>query len=301
MLICKVAIRNSNALSGSILGTTCKGISLGICSVLIWLFAGLPLSYGQSSDASNADASEIDGIDGLKRDPRLDVVIQSAPGAFARLIDAGQVTLTTNDAMLRRYEKSALTVFLFKTQHRMVYRYQRVSNDDEGNQRFRVSCSFRNPQFSMSHTIVMPSGFRTTDAWKSTLLKHEFDHVALTTDPRVEKIARVILWQSDQWIETIPAGLRIDELQIETVAEQRFADRRDNFEKSLQNVYDQLDDVSRMGQSAIPNRKEFLKLVYGVDNLERIGIPIDGSIRRLAGRRLYDDVDSHYELIDGEN
>ena len=127
--------------------------------------------------------------------------LADAPGEFVRLVDRGNVKIVVDDERVRKSGKTALTLFQFVVDYDFKFRHQVLGFDKESRVwQAKIMAWIDQPTVKLEHTICIQSNFAPAKPWESKLLRHEFDHVAISTDPRILKIIKRELRQRRQWI-----------------------------------------------------------------------------------------------------
>jgi len=228
--------------------------------------------------------------------------LAEAPGEFVRMIDRGNVSIVVDDDRVRKAAKSALTVFQFSVDYDFRFRHQLLGYDRVANVwQVKIVAWMDQPKIKLEHKVCVQSNFTPALPWESKLLRHEFDHVAISTDPRFVKIIKRTLQQGRQWYEkweqaNAPTEKEVRERILATIK----ADVQ-LLEKLVQSQYDLLDEESAQGLSAISSRKEFFNGLYSVEGLERCKFDLDKAMRVFVGSLANDsgqkEVEAHYLFL----
>ncbi len=227
--------------------------------------------------------------------------LAEAPGEFVRLIDRGNVSIVVDDERIRKAGKSALTLFQFVIDYDFKYRHQLLGFDNETQAwQTRIVAWMDLPKIKLEHKICIQSIFTPAMPWESKLLRHEFDHVAISTDPRFLKIIKRSLQQRRQWIEKWEQASAPTEQDVRERIQTAIKSQAQLLEKLVQSQYDLLDAESSQGLSVIGGRKEFFCGLYTVEGLERCKFEMDKATQSFvnslesASRR---EVDAHYLFL----
>ena len=228
--------------------------------------------------------------------------LAEAPGEFVRLIDRGNVNIVVDDDRVRKAAKSALTVFQFSVEYDFRFRHQLIGYDREANVwQARIVAWMDQPKIKLEHKVCVQSNFTPTLPWEAKLLRHEFDHVAISTDPRFVKIIRRTLQQRRQWNEKWEQSSAPTERDVRDRILAAMKAEVQLLEKLVQCQYDLLDQESAQGLSAIGSRKEFFSGLYAVEGLERCKCDLDKTMRifvnSLANVSGQKEVEAHYLFL----
>jgi len=229
--------------------------------------------------------------------------LADAPGEFVRLIDRGNVKIKVDDKRIRQANKAALTSFRFIVDYDFRFRYQWIeSNRNENLWRAKIMAWMDQPKIRLEHTIFVPSTFTPTIPWQSNLLKHEFDHVAISTDPRLEKILKRVLQRRRVWVAEWDQATMPTENDLRAKIKDDLTFETKSFEKMIQSQYDQLDRESVDGLQDISDRQKFFLDLYTVAGLERTAFEYLDPVRDYLNDKSTDtrsrkDVDLHYLFL----
>ncbi len=187
--------------------------------------------------------------------------LASAPGEYVRLINRGKVEIQVDDSILASYGKAALTRFQVKLDYKVIYRTPRATAID-GERMLLLDIRYTKRDVSVNHVIIIPTTYSPKAPWKDRLLKHEMDHVAITTDPRLQAMVGSIFSRGftidvsakvDNQQRNGDDKVRIDEFTQEIIQE---------IESLLQYQYDELDQASRDGLVELDDRSAFFQSLY---------------------------------------
>ena len=187
--------------------------------------------------------------------------LSTAPGEYLRLIQAGNVSIQASDDLLQQKDKVGATEFKLQIGYRYTYTIESVE-EREGTQLARLRVTYQRPKFRITHVIHVESDFSPPDPWSNRLMKHEMDHLAISTDPRIRAIVDGVLGSTAsyefRWEQsTSPSDKQIRE-EINRASTERISD----VEKIIQLAYDQLDDRSMQGNRKIESRGAFFQGLF---------------------------------------
>ena len=229
--------------------------------------------------------------------------LADAPGEFVRLIDRGNVKIVVDDERIRESGKSALTLFQFFIDYDFKFRHQLLGYDKESHAwQGRIVAWMDQPKVRLDHTICIQSNFAPASPWESKLLRHEFDHVAISTDPRMLKFIKRALQQQKQWNVKWEQADAPTEKDIRKNIHETITAEVKSLEQLVRSQYDNLDKESNQGLSAINSRMDFFKGLYTVEGLERCKYVFDDSMRQFVKDKLSNaasekEVKGHYLFL----
>jgi hypothetical protein len=266
---------------------------LGRCSLgLLVAYLG-SIAFGQQISSQRTDSQRTDQV------PH--PWIATAPPAFARLIDLGQVQILIDDEQLEAAGKHGLTRFRFETDYR--YQYQLVKNrpspDDPSQAQTEIVARPHSVRFEVAHTVILESRFRPATPWEASLLQHEFDHVSISTDPRWIKIAKRVLEQPVRCTITWNRSDGLTKGEIDEAIQGEISARIAELERIVQTSYDSLDRETRDGQANLAERRRFFQELFSIPWLRKY----EFAYLDLIPTRVQDSADNkevlaHYLLVD---
>ena len=229
--------------------------------------------------------------------------LADAPGEFVRLIDRGNVKIVVDDDRVRNAGKAALTVFQFVIDYDFKFRHQFLGYDKQTQVwQAKIVAWMDQPKVKLDHKICLQSTFAPPSPWESVLLRHEFDHVAISTDPRLIKIIKRALQQRRQWIAkweqpTAPTEQDIRKNILETIVSEVTT-----LERLVQSQYDLLDKETNQGLSDISKRSEFFRRLYSLPRLDDCKYAMDDAMReyvknKLSNQASQKEVEAHYLFL----
>lgn len=200
--------------------------------------------------------------------------IELAPPGIKRLIDIGEVSFESDDRQLAERKKQGLAKFNFDYQ----YRYQFITTSrgfakDSQNPVLNVSAKIQLTNLKLAHQVFILSTFDQKDPWKSRLLQHEFDHVSISTDPRLKILLKLCLGAplkiqiplETEDPQAQPLNTRIDQEIHRTMKE-----RVKEIERITQALNDQFDKESYDGVGNISERDGFFSEFFTVETLKKL-------------------------------
>jgi hypothetical protein len=191
------------------------------------------------------------------------------PADLARLVDVGKVQIEVDEAAVKAAHRTAITEFSFQISYRM--RYQPVASRKSvgANASTMHTVRFYDVDWSVQHRIALSEDYRPTKPWASALLRHEFDHVAVSTDPRLIAIVES-LDGSEVDVEVDNLGDRQQHKASVARAVDEYVKRfRVSIEMLVMEKYKALDATSSDGMVLIGDRKSFFRDLYSHETLRR--------------------------------
>ena len=216
------------------------------------------------------------------------------PPYFKRLIEAGNVEFQFYDPEKTSLQHLGHTEFNLHVRHRSSFQFGWTVGRGVRQLTIRAAVSDISPR--LTHTITLPKWLDSDRRWKSRLVRHEFDHVAISCDPRVMMLVEHLYDGVDTIDRTVPPGTRIDNHFVgENVNEQLILRLTAVIEamKANQNL---LDQVTRHGVRPIADRRKFFGSLYAEGNLKELGFPYLAEVRDILGSKAYRDAELPYQV-----
>lgn len=270
--------------------------SMGMVAALLWASLA-SIAWGLIPVPWSAQA-QIPVPEASQNRERFGGWIDSAPPGIKRLIDLGRVTFETSDAELAARKKQGLTIFRFDYRYR--YRFSNSASRKSGDSSTIVSAKISVTEILLSHRIVVGSGFEPESPWRSRLLQHEFDHVSISTDPRL----RVLLKQVLGAPMTLELANETPAIESATPLEQRIdskvaalmKERVQEIERVTQAFNDHFDRESNSGVRAIQTREEFFGDFFTADSLVKLNFKFPETLDVFSKSIAKSDWKEHYLL-----
>ena len=223
-------------------------------------------------------------------------LIASAPPEYRRFIERGKVRFRHDDKKLKAMGKAGLTEFHFNIKQTFNCRLNSTRSGNK--QAKRISVAITDFSYEISHTVILRSQKTAADAWEDKILKHEFDHVAISTDPRVAQLVRSQVGTSFTFVvATESPQVELTENQVLAKVREELDKRRDKIQECVQSNYDLLDSVSTSGTRAIQDRSKFFEQLYLRENLLKCGLELTEDLKKLIASAKYKKIAGHYDLL----
>lgn len=229
--------------------------------------------------------------------------VAEAPGEFVRLMDRGNVKIVVDDELVKKAGKSALTVFKFVVDYDFKYRHQTLGYDRETNTwQSKIVAWMDQPKVKIEHKICLKSDFQPASPWESKLLRHEFDHVAISSDPRMLKLIKKALQQRREWTGKWTQTSSPSEQDIRTNIFESITAEVSALEKLVQSQYDLLDLESSQGLAVIQERAAFFRGLYTIEGIEKCKYSLPPLLRDFVRQKLsvpssLKEVETHYLFL----
>lgn len=216
------------------------------------------------------------------------------PPALSRLVTVGKVRFAVDDDLLQRVGKAAVTQTAMTNQYPYRYDVKPLASQGDG-VRARIMVQFGKSHWSLEHTIVFRSDFQPARPWETDLMRHEFDHVAISSDPRLLKLLGWLEARKLHWDVTADDPESLEAMLVSEI-EQQMRLRREALEAVVRAYYVRLDAVTHDGSDAVPRRAAFFRQLYTQDDLRDMQFPYWEEVAATLKSVPMAQVDRHYWL-----
>ena len=225
------------------------------------------------------------------------MVLVQGPDAFPvdvvkTLERTGRVTYEYYDPAREFPERPGLTNFRFAIDRRYVYR-SRIDRSGRRRQ-LVIDLSVTRLDITLTHVVRLPAERSVNEPIHAELVLHEFDHVAISTDPR----PRLLL----EHLVRGPARVTLPlETDARAVGDRLDAGLQETLTRSTDAVvalvgfnYAELDRLTQHGTRPLPDRRAFFEGLFTPENLRAAGFPALEQVADLLDSAAYRDAARPY-------
>lgn len=207
------------------------------------------------------------------------------PEVFQQLVEQGNVKFDFYDRSVERPRFAGHANYRISVRSRFNYDYRIVVRS---NVRYvRITPKIQQLTWTVGHTVRLPETLDGPEFWSDVLVKHEFDHVAISTDPRV----RMLMEHLIRNLRTIDHRFnRFDvpsRKELQQIIDEEHAKRRDAVLAVVQRQYQRLDELTDHGNRELPDRDTFFHNLYTKSGLDEAQFPYLGEVLDLLKSRKY--------------
>lgn len=213
--------------------------------------------------APTARADDLDSLINLELAFRDTILQTPAPKRFQQLIRDGETTITFVDDFSDSVGK---TDFFLNLDWSFKYRYKTQTTDSVTS--VLVTPENVKLQPRVRHVIRMPVALYNAQVWESHLLAHEFDHVAISLDPRPRALLVHLCGNLPTYQFPTNGSEKPSDQQMRERINNDIKSRESAVLDLLRANYVALDKVSKHGGVAIQDRRAFFASLYSRSNLE---------------------------------
>ena len=194
-----------------------------------------------------------------------------APKAVKSLIQDGTITLVFNsDPEFVKRDTGKAHYYLGLTQ-KYGYSFSKAKKDDVW--QVKVVAKQVEPTVRIEHVVRLPSKYKTDTVWNGRLLRHEFDHIAISLDPRPVLLLEHLCRSLPPLKRALEPGEEPSDAVYKRIINEEITLRREAVENLIQANYVLLDQVSTHGKVPIPKRAEFFGKLFTKENLAEQNFP----------------------------
>lgn len=240
-----------------------------------------------------AQADDIDSLINLDRAFRDEILGQSAPQAYQGLIRDGETTITFVDDFGDTVGK---TDFFLLFEWAYDYRYTTKAEGDS--QLVEVTAMNVRLKSRVRHVIRLPNAHFHAEVWRSRLLGHEFDHVAVSLDPRPRIILLELCRKLPKYRFSIKASEKPAETQMRNGIDREIQRRQDSVLDLIRANYVLLDKETTHGRVSMKDRNAFFNALYTRDNLTASRFAFTNEVGEFLSSEAYNHLRPRHVSVD---
>lgn len=216
-----------------------------------------------------------------------------APVDIQSMIDAGQVKLEFYNPQTnpRRFPGETKYDYFFRHSFQADYEPVRVEGRTTG---VHVRLKNVNVTATHTHTMHLPENRRGAEIWNDTLTRHEFDHVSLSIDPRIESLLLAVFLAVDQILIPLPPGEEATAALVNKEIDKLLRARGQAVYAIVSYNNRRLDQITEHGTKPIPNRESFFQRLYTKPNLDDAGFAWTGDVLEFLKSESFQMLEPHY-------
>ena len=219
--------------------------------------------------------------------------IPSASAEIQAMIDAGQVKLEFYNPQTNPRRFVGETKYDYNFRHTFQAEYEPVRVRGR-----TTSVNVRLTNVSVTaqhtHTVHLPESRRGPGLWDDPLTLHEFDHVSLSIDPRIEKLLEAVLQAEDQASFTLPPGQEVTATWVNQEIDKFLSARGHAVYTVVTYNNRRLDQITEHGTKPIPNRESYFQRLYTKPNLDEAGFSLTGEVLEFLKSEPYQMIEPRY-------
>lgn len=216
------------------------------------------------------------------------------PQYFQRLIEEGNAKFDFYARRPPRQRYPGQALFHLNCRDETAYRTTWKTKD--GKKQVVVRVNLKKVTCELTHTLRLPRYLNNDRRWTNRLVKHEFDHVAISCDPRVTMLVEHLYGKVKRVLTTVDADVKVDDKLVRPLIDKQYGARANAVIALIKSNYVLLDKISRHGNTPIENRKIFFESLYTKANLDAAGFPFTGDVLELLKSKKYREAELLYDF-----
>lgn len=222
------------------------------------------------------------------------LVLAEPPEYFAQLIDEGGVTFVFYDPIRQPRVHRGYTTFQFDVTYRSKYRYQWI--DRAGGRQLVIEPTISQIKCKLVNEVELPKALNHDRRWTNSLLKHEFDHVAMTVDPRVRMLIEFLCKATPDIARTIPPSTQVTAELMDQLIHEAVDSRYQAVLKLLLANENELDVHTWHGVRELPDRRAYFNSLFTEPNLKQHRFPFLEEVKPLLREKAYREAELPYDI-----
>ncbi len=215
-----------------------------------------------------------------------------APTELKRLIADGKVKVVYDSDP--EFVKAARGWADFHVRLEHTFKYGLVKSRKNDRWQVRLTVAKLEQKIELTHLIRLPASFKSPDVWQGSILRHEFDHVAVSLDPR----AMLLLHHLLKHLPVIERTLEPQEEPSNERLKQIITEEIDRRHKAVIELMRQnnvlLDKVGNHGARSVPDRAAFFAKLYTKEHLAEQKFPFVDQVLKLLETKEYQNAELRF-------
>ena len=213
--------------------------------------AGEPAAPGHDSAADDSAGSGSGGNEPWPTQTVPTPSLPQPPEPLQRLLTLGKVDYVFYDARQLRRKFQAETRYSLQYNSKINFRWRAVGRSG-GRRTLVVRPQFDQLEFEIKHEILLPIAFAGEGFYDQQLVRHEFDHVRISTDPRFLSLFRNWVAEELTVLRTQCASDADFNLVAKELVDERVEQIFQRVLSLIQLRYQELDQTTRHGVLVTP-------------------------------------------------
>ncbi len=194
-----------------------------------------------------------------------------APEEFQRLIKDGHIKLVyeSDPEFVKADNGKAHFHLIFK----QTFQYKFTKSKRNGRWHVKLTATQVKPAVRLEHTIRLPVQYKSDHVWTDRLLRHEFDHVAVSLDPRPALLIEHLFQHLPPIERTLDPGQQPSDELHKILFNEEFEKRGQAVIELVKQNNVLVDKVGKHGTVPVPRRAEFFGQLFLKENLAESKFP----------------------------
>ncbi len=185
----------------------------------------------------------------------------------------------------------------FHVQLHYSFKYDLTKTRKNGRWQVKVVINEIRPTIELTHIIRLPNTFKFRDIWNSRVMRHEFDHVAVSLDPRPMLLFKHLIEHLPAIETTLEPKDSPTSAVVNKLVDAEIVKRRQAIVELMRQNNLRLDNIGAHGAQVVPNRAAFFTQLYTKDNLAEMKFPFIEQVLKLLDSPEYQRAESNLKFL----
>ena len=215
------------------------------------------------------------------------------PEYFRRVIDEAGVSLVFYDPVREPRVHRGYTAFRLDMFYDASFQYR--WEDGAAGRRVTIQTEIGNLRYRISNRVELPQYLDRDDWWNNSLVRHEFDHVAMTVDPRVRMLFEHLCRNISPITRRLPRAAPVNDAVIKAIIQEE-VERRYNAVIDLLIANEHaLDAATGHGSRRLADRAAYFRSLLLEPNLKEHDFPFLAEVKDLLQTKAYQEAPLPYQ------
>lgn len=211
---------------------------------------------------------------------------EKMPDDLKRLAELGNVTVVyDSDAAFVKANRGWAD---FQIQEEHSFRYSTTKTTKRGQTWQIITIKKFEVDIDVTHLVRMPSTFESPEIWNNFILRHEFDHVMVGSDPRPRRLLKYLLNHLPIFELPFHLGEPPSESDINKAINEAINLRLTAVRDVMKKNNKTLDKISLHGLIPVPQRDAYFQKLYSKENLADLKFPFLNDVVKLFNTADYE-------------
>lgn len=216
---------------------------------------------------------------------RVSIPDDAAPSELRRLIADGKVEVVYDSEP--EFEKAGRGWADFHISVQREFRYNAQEFRKGGRRRVKVTITAMKADLELTHLVRLPAAFQSPNVWQGQVLRHEFDHVAVSLDPRALLLLRHLLEHLPPIERTLEPQELLTQERLNRIVNEEIERRHSAVVELIRQNNRLLDKLSAHGTRPVPDRAAFFQQLYSKEHLAEQKFPFVDQVLDLLASEPY--------------
>ena len=239
------------------------------------MLGGLDVAFGQERDPVKPPATTTQEL----------IPSEDAPQELKRLMDEGKVKVVYDSDP--KFVQAARGWADFQVDLQYTFKFNLTKTRKNGRWQVKLAITKLVPKLELTHLIRLPVSFKSPTVWKNRILRHEFDHVAVSLDPRAKLLLQHLLKKLRIIERTLEPNEEPSEEILGKLVEDEIKKRREAVVELMRQNNMLLDKVGAHGAQSVPDRAAFFEKLYSKEHLADQNFPFVDQVLDLLEKPEY--------------